>query len=111
MRGGAGELKHRRDHIDDMSGIVPGFATGFDAFRPGNDERGRRAAFVGPGLVASERSVAGSGPTGAKTKVGRRGSQGSFRIVSSARTMISALAPLSERNMTMVLSHSPMDLI
>ena len=82
MRGGAGELKHRRDHIDDMSGTVPGFATGFDAFRPGNDERGRRAAFVGPGLVASERSVASSGPTGAKTKVGRRGSQGSFRIVS-----------------------------
>ena len=86
-------------------GVVPQFAAGGDALRPVDDQRRGDAAFVHPGLVPAERRVGHASTSPARGRGASppspAGAAGSWP---SPRTMISALAPLSERKRISVLS-------
>ena len=59
----ADQIEHRRDHVDDVRVLAAHLTFGRDALRPRDDERVGSATTVGLTLPASERGVAGVGPT------------------------------------------------
>ncbi len=87
-----------------MTDIGSDFPLIGDASRPGHHQWGGDTAFVNPSLMTTKGRVRRTRPTGAQAEI-RIGLPGwACGSCPSPRIMISALAPLSERKMTNVLS-------
>ena len=106
-----GSFQQRRHEIDDMSDLLRQCAAGRDAGRPVCHKRRRDAPFVRPHLMFAKWRVRRVGPTDlqaamrtalADDRAGAMSARGS-----ASYQVRSALAPLSDRNMTSVLSVAP----